>query len=793
MCRGHISPAIHDFLSKKLLNTILQQISIEKRGEFVEEKKASYELIRRGEEAVLRFDCEQWAFVPSIEDNPKTMALAIEKLQEVKGATKIVFAQRRDYEYDYEQTMMLLEIARLHSSFTADKTFFSFSEKGDGDQVSGRIINDAYVRIQNLVFQRLREDPVGVYVELKRLLRKSHIELQKSVDRRVMAAHEQISRILDQLIEQFDQTRIIRIAKPSLAGHHPGDRTLYKQIFAPLIKPDFMYTKLMSQYPTDAEEMANFTVADDTEVTVFKTPDQVQYLYHVNPPEFRLDDEKYELLDQARTIMAEHKPTRADFVDPQRMREVFYNVGYDLIDELARYRNMTLSRAEHEKLTKILLRYTVGFGLIEVLLQDVEMQDISINAPQGNTPIFIVHGQYDECVTNIMPTTEEAESWATKLRLMSGRSLDEANPILDTEVEFPFASVRVSAVTDPLSPNGLAFSFRRHRNKPWTLPLFIKYHMINPLAAGLMSFLIDGTRTILIAGTRSSGKSSFLSSVLVEIMRRYRIITIEDTLELPTTHLRKLGYNIQPLKVASALGGSHGSEMNAEDGIRSTLRLGDSALIVGEVRSGEAKALYEAMRVGAAANVVAGTIHGDSPYGVFDRVVNDIGVPKTSFKATDILVIANPIRSADGLHKFRRVLSIAEVRKDWQDDPHREHGFVDLMKYDPKTDQLEPTDALTNGESEILKTIAGNIKDFAGNWDAVWDNIQLRARVKETLVDLAEKEKDDELLEAEFVIACNDQFHKIYEEYSGGKSTSEDIFFAWREWVDREIRKRRKE
>ena len=73
-------------------------------------------------------------------------------------------------------------------------------------------------------------------------------------------------------------------------------------------------------------------------------------------------------------------------------------------------------------------------------------------------------------------------------------------------------------------------------------------------------------------------------------------------------------------------------------------------MIVGEVRSVEARALYEAMRVGALANVVAGTIHGASPYGVFDRVVNDLQVPITSFKATDIITVVNPVKSADGMH-----------------------------------------------------------------------------------------------------------------------------------------------
>ena len=418
------------------------------------------------------------------------------------------------------------------------------------------------------------------------------------------------------------------------------------------------------------------------------------------------------------------------------------------------------------------------------------MQDISINSPMGRIPIYIVHADYGDCDTNIVPTSSEAESWASKLRMISGRPLDEANPLLDTSLELPSASVRVSTITEPLDPQGIAFSFRRHRDKPWTLPLFIRNNMISSLAGGLMSFLIDGTRSFLIAGTRGSGKSSLLSSLLIEIMRRYRLITVEDTLELPTKAMRDLGFNIQPMKVASALSKSS-SEMGADDGIRSTLRLGDSALIVGEVRSTEAKALYEAMRVGAAANVVAGTIHGDSPYGIFDRVVNDIGVPKTSFKATDIIIIANPVRSADGLHKFRRVIQITEVRKFWEEDPFTEGGFVDLMKYDTKNDIIEPTADLINGDSDILKMIAGNIREFAGNWDAIWDNIVLRSKLKEEQIKIAEDTNDFNLLEAPFTLKCNDQFHvisgKVKEEV--GSLDPKRIETEWKAWLKRAVKK----
>ena len=475
------------------------------------------------------------------------------------------------------------------------------------------------------------------------------------------------------------------------------------------------------------------------------------------------------------------------------MREVFFNVGKDLIEELANYKNIKLTEKKQKTLTEILVRYTVGFGLIEILMKDEKVQDVTINSPVGQSPMFLVHQDYDECKTNILPTITESESWATKLRLLSGRPLDEANPILDTEINIPgVANSRVGVISKPLNPTGLAFAFRRHRDKPWTLPLFIKYKMLNPLAAGIISFIIDGNRTLLVAGTRSAGKSSLLGSLLVEIMRKYRIITIEDTLELPVRQLRDLNYNIQHMKVASAL--TKGTtEVPADEGIRTTLRMGDSALIVGEVRSTEAKALYEAMRVGALANVVAGTIHGDSPYGVFDRVVNDLEVPKTSFKATDIIIVANPIKSGDGLHRWRRVTQITEVRKKWEEDPLSENGFINLMMYDSKDDELKPTPDLMNGESEILKSIAGNVKEWAGNWDALWDNILLRAKVKQHIVNVSDKEKDSEMLEAEFVVQANDQFHRLSDSVKEktGFLDSEKIFFEWKEWLKREVKKRK--
>ncbi len=748
-----------------------------------------FDIVRDGNEEIMKINYENYNRTPSVEDDENCMASTLDKLTQSPGVTRIIFNQRRTYSYDYDQTLILKEIANIFNYLIKQKKALSFGS----DVLSAESLTyfpSRQQELQYLISDLFKKDPVGMYVEVKRILREQKIRLSKMKIKDHVKCQQYYIDLLEEILKLMDKTKLINTAKPYLDGLTIGDRSVYRLIFRPSITPDFIYTRLISTPPLTGQELDAYNIDEDTEVMIFRTPGDVKNLYHLIPPEFKLDEDQYELLDLARNVLASHKPKAEEFIDPERMRTNFFNIGKDLITELAQHKGFDLDYDEIENLARILVRYTVGFGLIEVLLKDEKVQDITVNGPIGETPIFIVHQDFGDCVTNIIPSQEDGLSWATKFRLLSGRPLDEANPVLDTELIVPNARARVAVISSPLNPEGLGYALRRHRDKPWTLPLFINNKMLTPLAAGLISFLIDGSRTFLVAGTRSSGKTSLLASLITEIMGRYRIVTMEDTLEIPVKAFRDLGYNIQPMKVRSALT-TGGTELAAEEGIRTSLRLGDSCLIVGEVRSVEAKALYEAMRIGALANVVAGTIHGADPYGVFDRVVNDLGVPRTSFKATDIIIVANPIKTADGLHSVRRVTQITEVRKHWENDPLRENGFVDLMKYDPKLDQLVPTEDLINGETEIIKSIAGNIREFAGNWDAVWSNIQLRADIKETLVSYANKAERLDLLEADFVVKSNDQFHRISDmvREETGSLDSSRIFLEWQDWLKRELRK----
>ncbi len=748
----------------------------------------SYEVMREGGEDVLYVNYLGAPFVPSVADSAQVMERVVDALIENQNISRVVLVQQKNYNYDFEETAMLLEVAQLYVFFLKQETILSQSKLITNNEL-------AFTKRYNDIFSFLylfKQDPVGGYADLKRLLVEGNIA---RIEPQFVADQKNYISFLEKLKSMVEQTKLISKALAYMDNYHKGEREIYTHVFRADVIPNFTFTRLVADLPTGAEMVDQYKIGEGHDVslvTILRKKNEAKLIYHINPPENSLGEDYSLLLNLARGVLIEHQPKAEEFVDTERTRQVFFNISKDLIRDLATNKGINVNYNDLNLLATILVRHTIGFGLVEVLLQDKHLQDIVLNAPIPQTNIFARHGEYNECVTNILPSQEDVDSWAAKFRMLSGRPLDEANPILDTQLAVGKMRARIAIIQQPLSPDGLSYAIRRHREDPWTLPLFVKNKMINPLAAGLLSFMVDGSRTMLVAGTRSSGKTSLLGSLMLEILPRYRIIVIEDSLELPVVALRNLDYDIIRMKVRSALLKTT-AEVSADDGIRTSLRLGDSSLIIGEVRSVEAKALYEAMRVGALANVVAGTIHGASPYGVFDRVVNDLGVPATSFKATDIIAVANPIKTADGLHSWRRLLQIAEVRKHWKSDPEEEKGFVDLLKYNVEKDELEPTADLINGDSEVIKDIAGNVKGWAGNWDAVYDNILLRAKMKKEIVDMAEKAKNPNILEAKFNTLSNNVFHRVSDEIRQeiGLPLSERVFPEWQRWLNEEVKSKR--
>jgi len=191
-------------------------------------------------------------------------------------------------------------------------------------------------------------------------------------------------------------------------------------------------------------------------------------------------------------------------------------------------------------------------------------------------------------------------------------------------------------------------------------------------------------------------------------------VLVEDTPELPVDSLRADDRDVQGLRTSE-----RGSALSAADALRTALRLGEGALVVGEVRGEEARVLYEAMRVGASSDAVLGTIHGDGARSVRERVVEDLGVSASSFAATDCVVTCRRV-TVDGSVE-RRVARVEEVVGAGEDA-----RFEALYRLDDDG-RLRPTGRVARGNSALVAALATPTEDYAAVREALAERESLLA------------------------------------------------------------------
>lgn len=546
------------------------------------------------------------------------------------------------------------------------------------------------------------------------------------------------------------------------------------------IRPGFAYSWVSPEPPEGGEKVADYKVGDAS-VAIYHHPDEVEGRYHITPFEYGLPKEHSELLDLAKAELLEQSPPR--FTKMAQAQGYVKRKGAEMLGRLAADRKVSFGEgrateaAGIERLTEVLARYTAGFGITELLLMDPYIQDIYIDAPAHKNPIYVIVNHpggkvRERCVTNIRLGEEDVESLLSRFRYESGRPFSEARPHLEHDLEL--YNTRVTVIGKPLSPGGLALALRRHSTEPWTLPRLVRARSLSPEAAGFISFLIDGRSTVLVAGGRGSGKTSLLGAIMLEFPRSQRILTIEDTLELPTREMQQLGYKVQSMMVQSSLGGL--GEVTAEEALRVSLRLGESAIVLGEVRGQEVRTLYEAMRTGTAGSSVLGTIHGNSAKAVFDRVVHDLGIPPKSFAATDIVIVAGLRRPYGSQRQMRRVVEVAEFMPDSMD-------FRPLMVYDEKVDGLVRTEhfAASRKVGEIGKSWGLTVEETL-------ENIRVRGAMREAMVKCAEGGGPGAVIGAEFIGRANNAYWSLVERH---RKDYAKVLEDWNNWFEREAAKLR--
>jgi len=335
----------------------------------------SYEVQKEGGEDILYINYLGAPFVASVSDSPEVMTRVIDVLIENPNISRVVLVQQKNYNYDFNETSILLEIAQLYVYFLKQERILSQEKLITNCE---QFFPQRYNEILQFLYL-LKQDPISAYAELKKLIIEARIDFDK-VDVSCRMDQKNYIGFLEKLFVLFQDTKLIKKAQHYLESYQKGDREIYHKIFKPDTLPNFTFTRLVSDLPDDAEVVDQYKIKgedyDTSLVTILRKKGESKLLYHLSPPENSLSEDHNVLLNLAKGVLIEHQPKAEEFVDTDRTRQVFFNISKDLLQDLGESKGIKLTYSELNGLAIILVRHTIGFGLVEVLLQDDKLQDI---------------------------------------------------------------------------------------------------------------------------------------------------------------------------------------------------------------------------------------------------------------------------------------------------------------------------------------------------------------------------------------------------------------------------------
>ncbi len=327
-----------------------------------------------------------------------------------------------------------------------------------------------------------------------------------------------------------------------------------------------------------------------------------------------------------------------------------------------------ISKNDKDLLITRILDEAVGFGPLEPLINDPEITEILIN---GFDEVYIEKRGRLETVDISFRDDEHVRHIVDRIVAPLGRRVDESSPMVDARL--PDGS-RVNAVIAPVSLSGTLVSIRKFREDPFQMEDLLEFNSLDEAMAVFLKGIVRAKMNVLISGGTGSGKTTLLNVVAASIPHGERVITIEDSAELRLDRPNVVGMEARPANVEGK------GEVTIRNLVRNALRMRPDRIIVGEVRSGEAFDMLQAMNTGHEGSLT--TVHANSAADALRRVeamviMAGMDMPSSIIReyvvgALDIIIQAT--RLTDGT---RRIVSISEVQK--QDDGS--YQVVELFKF----------------------------------------------------------------------------------------------------------------
>ena len=268
-----------------------------------------------------------------------------------------------------------------------------------------------------------------------------------------------------------------------------------------------------------------------------------------------------------------------------------------------------------------------GFGLLEPLMHDPALEDISCNGE--DLPVFIFHRTYGSLRTSVLFRKGELNQFVLKLAQKANKQISLSNPMVDAAL--PDGSRVQVTYSNVISTHGSSFTIRKFRTEPMTPLDLIKFGTYNSEILAFLWLVIEHRKSLIVAGRDSKRQNLDLERDLA-----FYPAQLEDRVpggypEIQLPHKNWLATQTRELNTPEVQG-----DVDLFSLLKSSMRQRPEYIIVGEVRGREAQTLFQAMNTG---HATLSTIHSGSVQEAINRLTHEpINVPSVMFTALDLVV-----------------------------------------------------------------------------------------------------------------------------------------------------------
>ena len=340
--------------------------------------------------------------------------------------------------------------------------------------------------------------------------------------------------------------------------------------------------------------------------------------------------------------------TKLNTLAPDRVRAEVSRLAEGLLQA----ESVPLSSAEKDRLVGEVHHELFGLGPLEPLLSDPTISDILVNSYAN---VYVERRGKLEKTAISFKDDEHLRRVIERIVSTVGRRIDEAQPMVDARLT---DGSRVNAIIPPLAIDGPVLSIRRFGADPLKIHMLIENGALTREIAILFEMCVKARLNIIISGGTGAGKTTLLNALSAFIPTDERIVTIEDSAELQLQQPHVVRLETRPPNIEGR------GEIAQRDLVRNALRMRPDRIVVGEVRSGEAIDMLQAMNTGHDGSLT--TIHANSTRDALSRL--ETMIQMTGMRLSDramrqqiasaVNLVIQVARLTDGT---RRITSISEI------------------------------------------------------------------------------------------------------------------------------------